>query len=395
METRGDSRLLRLLNAQRIMNVMFDASPAGISRAEVVRITGLSKPTVSALVGELEGEGVLRPVRADPSGSVGRPGTPYEVVPTAGHALAVDIGGSKIVVGIVDLLGNVRAERQVETPSDAETAIAEVVLVATQIQDELGCTLDAVCVGVPGVYHRDTDTVDQAPNLPGFEDIRVASRLSGEFGVKVWVDNDVNLAAVGELATLATTDETRNFVAISVGTGIGAGLILDGELYRGGLEAAGEVGSFIISTDVEGDPTATLEDLASASGISKAFSESVESGLATQLVGSPTIPEIFTAATTGDAVAKNCLKKAATAMALAVSHLSFVLNPELVIFGGGVGANQVFVDAVSVALSNLSKDPLKIAASTLGPRAAFVGATIQAVETLQAALVSDRLETQR
>ncbi len=396
MGAKGDSRLLRLLNAQRIMDAMFDASPAGISRAQVARLTGLSKPTVSTLVGELESEGVLQPVRASKSGRVGRPATPYELVPSAGHALGVDIGGSKIIAGIADLLGHVQIERQVETAADAQAVIAQVVMLADRLQDELDCTMDTACVGVPGVYHSETDRVDQAPNLPGFEGMKVAAQLGKELGVGVWVENDVNLAALGEASATPADDEPQNFVALSVGRGVGAGLILDGELYRGGLDGAGEIGSLVVSTDGSGGlPVATLEDVASAPGISKGYQSSVESGMATGLAGSPSVREILAAASEGDAAAGNSLSKAAESMALAVSHLNFILNPEKVIFGGGVGANPVFVDAVAAALSRIVSDPVEVVASKLGPRAAFLGATTHAVETLQRALVGERLGDQQ
>lgn len=391
MDGAGDSRLLRLLNAQRIVDAMFDASPAPISRAEVARATGLSKPTVSALVGELEEAGVLRPVRADRSGAVGRPATPYEVVPDSGFALAVDIGGTKIVVGIADLVGEVRIEREVETAPDADGAIEQVISVVRALQRELGCQVSSACVGVPGVYRRASDAVDRALNLPGFAGIEVASRLGGALRVDVQVDNDVNLAAVGEAAASAEVVDTADFVAISVGSGIGAGLVLDSELYRGGSDAAGEIGSLVVSNEIGARSVLTLEDVASASGIERGFRAAVEAGDKTLLGEAPSVREILDAASIGDAAACRALDAAGAAMALAVSHLALLVNPDKVIFGGGVGANPIFVGAVDRALAAFTSEPVRIVRSTLGRRAAFVGATIVAVEALQGSLVSQRL----
>jgi len=397
MRGTSDSRLLRLLNGQRIMDAMFDAAPGAISRADLTRVTGLSKPTVSALVGDLDTSGVVRQIGpVTGSGAVGRPAALYEVVPEAGFALGVDVGGTKIILGIANLLGDVVAEREVESGPDAEAVLAVIAELAIELQAEVGCSIEAACVGVPGVYRRETDAVHQALNLPGFDGIAIRARLEEVLSVDVNIDNDVNLAALGEADNAGDDFDLLNFAAISIGTGIGMGLVVNGELNRGGFDAAGEIGSLAIGVpSTDSSSRVTLEDLASATAMKKRFRMAVESGEASSLEGNPDVPEILAAASDGDAAAVAVLEVAASAMATAVSHLCLIADPETIIFGGGVGANEVFVRAVESSLRDLSSSAVELVASTLGRRATFLGAVSCAVAMLHETLVTQRLEQLR
>ncbi|MCY3967007.1 MAG: helix-turn-helix domain-containing protein, partial [bacterium] len=144
MRGHSDSRLLRLLNGQRILDALFDAAPHGISRADIARVTGLSKPTVSNLTADLEAAGLIRPSAPQTTlgntelRNVGRPASPYEFVPEAGFVVAVDMGATKTIIGIANLLGTVVAEREVATSSDAEAALGSVTRNAKEMLLEIG-----------------------------------------------------------------------------------------------------------------------------------------------------------------------------------------------------------------------------------------------------------------
>ncbi|MXW74991.1 MAG: ROK family protein [Acidimicrobiaceae bacterium] len=397
MRQASDSRLLRLVNGQRIVDALLASSPGGISRADVARVTGLSKPTVSLLVGDLEQSGLVRLASAArSSGGVGRPAALYEIVPEAGMVIAVDIGATKVIVGLADLLGRVVAEREIETGPDAASALTAIVGHVEEMLADADGAAKAACIGVPGVYRRETDVVERALNLPGFEGLHVQAMAEDLLGVEVHIDNDVNLAALGEADNADDGFEPTNFAAISVGTGIGMGLVVDGDLYRGGTHAVGEIGSLILSGgDSDSNSIRTLEDLASANAIRKSFAVAIEEGHPSSLEGTPDVPAIFEAADLGDPGASHVLSVAARAMALAVSHLGFITDPERVIFGGGVGANQVFVRAVESELAHLMPSPPVVAASTLGRRATFLGAVSRALESLHETLVTQHLGEQR
>ncbi|MCY3806779.1 MAG: ROK family transcriptional regulator [bacterium] len=396
MRGRSDSSLLRLINSRKIVDTVLAVAPLGISRAEVARATGLSKPTVSALVGDLEAAGLMRMADpGSPSGDIGRPAALYEIIPDSSLVIGADIGATKIIVGVADLLGRPMAEEMIETPSDAAAAADAVCDAALRLlEDSAGGSgrLRNACVGVPGVYRADTDSVEMALNLPGFEGLNFHAHLTDRLGVPVQIDNDVNLAAVGEAD--AGADQT-DFAAVSIGTGIGSGLIIGGDLYRGGTGAAGELGSLILPT-TDGIAGAggrvTLEDVASAPAIRRIFDRAVRNGRSSALDGGAEVADIFSAAAAGDEAAGHALSTAAGAMADAVTHLCLINDPALIIFGGGVGANPVFVEAVAAELDGLLAHPPALAPSTLGRRATFLGAISLALRSLRESLVEQALD---
>ena len=390
------SGVLRLLNGQRIVDALFSAHPTRMSRAGIARATGLSKPTVSALIADMESAGLVRISDESPSsGSIGRPAALYELVPTARHSVVADIGATKILVGVADLFGNLVAEQELTTGPDARAALESVTTAASEMLRNIDGGCHAMCVGVPGIYRPDYDRVEQALNLPGFDNLALGAYLSERFDARVHVENDVNLAALGELTRMGEEQADGDFAAISVGTGIGLGMVVGGDLYRGGTGSAGELGSLLLSPPEPGEAPVTLEDVASAPSIRKRFGRAIEDGHGSGLDASADVPDIFAAAATGDPAASAVLDEVAAAMALAVSHLCLIADPTRVVFGGGVGANPVFVDAVRGRLSQLVASPPELAASTLGRQAALVGAVSMSLRFIHESLVPKILGDQQ
>ncbi len=390
------SGVLRLLNGQRIVDALFSAHPTRMSRAGIARATGLSKPTVSALIADMESAGLVRISDESPSsGSIGRPAALYELVPTVRHSVVADIGATKILVGVADLFGNLVAEQELTTGPDARAALESVTTAASEMLRGIDGGCHAMCVGVPGIYRPGRDRVEQALNLPGFDNLALGAYLSERFDARVHVENDVNLAALGELTRMGEEQADGDFAAISVGTGIGLGMVVGGDLYRGGTGSAGELGSLLLSPPEPGEAPVTLEDVASAPSIRKRFGRAIEDGHGSGLDASADVPDIFAAAATGDAAASAVLDEVAAAMALAVSHLCLIADPTRVVFGGGVGANPVFVDAVRGHLSQLVASPPELAASTLGRQAALVGAVSMSLRFIHESLVPEILGDQQ
>ena len=389
------SGVLRLLSGQRIVDALFAAHPARMSRAGIARATGLSKPTVSALVADMESAGLVRVSDESPSsGSIGRPAALYELVPSARHSVVADIGATKILVGLCDLLGNLVVEQEFETGPDAGAALKRLTGAGSRMLRAVDGPCNAVCVGVPGIYRPDRDRVEQAFNLPGFDGLSLRALLAEHFDARIHVENDVNLAALGELTRMGDEQADGDFAAISVGTGIGLGMVVGGDLYRGGTGSAGELGSLLLSGPEPGAPPVTLEDVASAPSIRKRFGRAIEDGHGTALDASADVPEIFGAAASGDGAATSVLDEVAGAMALAVSHLCLIADPTRIVFGGGVGANPTFVDAVRRHLARLVDTPPELAASTLGRRAALVGAASMSLRLVHEPLVAEILGDQ-
>ena len=207
-------------------------------------------------------------------------------------------------------------------------------------------------MGVPGVYRATADSVEMALNLPGFEDFAIRRHLTDRLGVPTQIDNDVNLAAVGEAG--AGVDHP-DFAAVSIGTGIGTGLIIGGELYAA---AQAPPASWVRwscrllrNRRRLGPGHAGGRRLAPA--IRRIFSGALSNGRSSTLGAGAEVADIFAAAATGDDAAGYALGRAASAMAYAVTHLCLINDPALIIFGGGVGANPVFVDAVARELDGL------------------------------------------
>lgn len=392
MREASGTAVLRLLSGQRIADALFAAHPGRMSRAEIARATGLSKPTVSALMADMESVGLVRVAEASArSGSIGRPASLYELVPSARLSVVADVGATRMLVGLADLLGNVVAEVELETGPDARSALERFVTTAASMLAEAGAPCHAVCVGVPGIYRPEHDRVEQALNLPGFEGLAVGAYLSERFGVPVFVENDVNLAALGELARLSDEDAGGDFAAVFAGTGIGLGLVVGGELYRGGTGSAGELGSLAVAIPHDGTTPVTLEDVASAPSIRKSLGRLIEQGHASTLDPSADTAEILTAAKRGDTAATTLLSEVAGAMAFAVSHLCLIADPTRIVFGGPVGADLVFIDAVRDRLSQLVATPPELIASSLGDRAALIGAASMSLRHVRESLITEVL----
>ena len=389
------SGMLRLRNGQVVVDQFMEAGKTPISRAEIARRTGLSKPTVNTLVMDLESAGVVRcNPSVQPQGRIGRPAASYELVPDAALVVGVDMGATKTIIGIADLLGDVIATEQIETPAHAAAAVNAVVTTIRRLLERLGergTRLEAACMGVPGVYRPSQDRVEMAPNLPGFVDLPIRAELSRRLGVEVTIENDVNLATVGEANAMAG-EGAKDFAAISIGTGIGMGMVMEGALYRGAHGAAGEIGSVKLPR-VGGEVfhALTLEDVASAPAIRKLFHRSVEAGWRTGLEGDADVPAIFAAAARGDEAATAALDIAADSVAFATSYFCWVNDPTLVVFGGGVGSNPIFVDAIRARIGRYLTVIPKMTPSTLGGRAAFLGAISTALAAVRSSLVVKRL----
>ena len=389
------SGVLRLLSGQRIVDALFASHPRQMSRAGIARATGLSKPTVSALIADMESAGLVRVSDESPSsGSIGRPAALYELVPTARHSVVADIGATKILVGLCDLFGNLVAEQELETGPNAGAALTRLTGAGSEMLRAVDSSCHAVCVGVPGIYRHDQDRVEQAFNLPGFADLALRAHLAEHFDARIHVENDVNLAALGELTRMGDEQADGDFAAISVGTGIGLGMVVGGDLYRGGTGSAGELGSLLLAPPESGAPPVTLEDVASAPSIRKRLGRAIEDGHRTAVDADADVQEILGAAASGDAAAAAVLDEVAGAMALAVSHLCLIADPTRIVFGGGVGANPTFVDAVHRHVASLVATPPELAASTLGRRAALVGAVSMSLRLVHESLVAEILGDQ-
>src|SRR5256885_2620409 len=236
----GTPRLLRAINERTVLDLIHRQGP--VSRAQVARVSGLSKPTVSlALAGLLEARLVREVGRS--RGERGPSALLYELNPMAGWVVGVDIGRKWVRAAIADIAGTIVARRDERARvTSAGTLIGQVGATARRLAAEAGVDWSQVThatLGSPGVFDPVHGYVAMAPNLPGWGRSGLVQAVREELGTNVSFENDVNLAALAE-HTHGLGRNVENFVFLSVGTGVGMALVIDGSIYRGAHGAAGE-----------------------------------------------------------------------------------------------------------------------------------------------------------
>jgi glucokinase len=285
--------------------------------------------------------------------------------------VGVDIGGSKIAVLVVDPDGAVCARRHVPAASShPDEAIAQITAVIRDAVAEAGGTMadvEAVGLGVPGRVDGANGDVTFAVNL-GWQHLPLGRRLSAALGVPCVVENDVRAAAVG-LHKAAPFRSPDDLVYLGIGTGISAGVVLDGRLHRGVRGLAGEIGHVVL--DPDGNVCACglrgcFETIAGGAGIARAARTAIDAGEATSLAGrdgpgsdrvpdGPSAADVFAAAETGDLLARRLVDAAAAAIARMVHELVLAYDVELVVIGGGISrAGAPLLDRIRAGLERIA-----------------------------------------
>src|SRR4051812_38177212 len=378
----GTPRLLRAHNERTLLECLRSAGPS--SRPDLARVAGLSKPTVSQALANLESAGLVRPV-GPATPSLGRTAMLYEVDPTAGYVVGVDIGRGWIRVAAADLAGEIVARRDERNRSRGQAALVTLVgEVAHDVVAAAGLTWKKVAhtvVGGPGVFDPDGDRLRHAPNLPGWSRSGVMSSLRDALPPTVTLDNDANLAAVGE-RTYGSGRDARTFVYVSVGTGIGMGVIIDGELFRGAHGAAGEVGYLPLGAEEDGPAgrrdarrRGILEEAASADAV-------VRTAKQLGMAKATSAKRVFSAARAGDELALAAVEAEANRLALVVGTVAAIVAPEFVLLGGGIGSNiDLLRPPLERRLAELTPLAPPVAEGELGQDAIVLGAVASALDT--------------
>jgi glucokinase len=287
--------------------------------------------------------------------------------------VGVDIGGSKVAVLVVDAADVVRAHRLVPAasavPDEAIAHIADVIRDAVAAAGATLADVDAVGIGVPGRVDTASGDVTFAVNL-GWQHLPLGRRLETALGVPCVVENDVRAAAVG-LHREAPFGPVDDLVYLGIGTGISAGVILDGRLHRGVRGMAGEIGHVVL--DPDGADCACglrgcFETIAAGAGIARAAREAATPAEPTTLadLADPTAADVFAAAAAGDVVACRIVDRAAEAIARMVHELVLAYDVELVVIGGGISrAGIPLLERVQAGLDRIGA-PSPFAAELLG-----------------------------
>jgi predicted NBD/HSP70 family sugar kinase len=354
-----------------------------VSRAQIARETALSKPTVSqALAALLDGDLVREAGRT--SGGKGPTAVLYELNPQAGWVVGIDVGRDWVRAAIADVTGQFVARRDERAQVKSATMlITQIGAIAHGLAADAGIKWRQVTfatVGSPGVFEPERRQVALAYALPGWGRQGLMELVQSELGTKIAFENDVNLAALGE-QWHGLGKGVSDFVYLHLGTGVGMGLVLNGELYRGSAGAAGEVGYLpLAETDLR-DPSSrrrgALDAAASASGV---VADARRLGMEPPL----TARRVFDEARRGSRKARRVVAHEVHRIALTIAAVSSVLDPELVILGGGIGSNgDLLLEPVERELQTLSPFRPRIEVSALRQEATLYGSVSMALQAAQ------------
>jgi len=367
---RATPPLLKHLNERTVLEAIRAGAP--ISRAEISRRADISKPTVSLALQALLEAGLVREAARGPSGpSYGA--VFFEPIPEAAYVLGLDLGTRFLRGAVCDLAGEVRARQDVELRgADADgalhaiAALRESLVAAAALPVE---RIDGIVLGVPGVIDADgTSTLHlTTPNIPGLEGRAFGRELGEQLGIDISLENDVNLAAVGE-RWAGVARGVDDFAFLSIGTGMGMGLVLGGELHRGNHGAAGEVDWALAGMDEDVDP--------SADGVAALAARLAPAGAAgTSLTPPYDARAVFMAARGGDPLARTVVEEVARRIAAHIAPIAAVADPALVVLGGGLGANgDLLLTPVRRLLAAWMPYPPRVEISSLGEAAVLMGA---------------------
>lgn len=354
-----------------------------ISRAALAKRTGLSKQTVSELVRLLEEGGWIQETGRT-SGHVGRSATTYELVPRSAVLAVVDLGGTKLRVGLADIGGQLIAETSEQTDPRGGPAVASQIgrLILELLKDAETAQerLRRAVVGCPGVPDPITGAVRLAPNIPGIERFDFRAAVSRALGCPALLENDVNLAVLGE-HWLGRGRGCKDVAFLALGTGIGAGLVANGSLVRGASGAAGEIGYLPFGADpfeAESLRVGALERRVGTHGIRAAYR--------TATGRDAEVPNIFLAMSAGEPEARAVIQGTIETLAQAVVAIATVIDPDMVILGGSIGLRSEIVEGVCEAVGRCLPRPIRIEPSSLGPHAALAGAAALGLSDLHASL---------
>ena len=363
------------------MGLIRDRGP--VSRAQIARESGLSKPTVSQALMSLESARLVREAGRS-SGGKGPSAILYELNPSAGWVVGIDVGRDWLRAAIADLTGRLVSRRDERARvRSAAGLIRQIGEVAHALATDAGIRWREVTfttVGSPGVFHPEIGQVALAHSLPGWGRQGLVEAVRRELGTNVLLENDVNLAALGEQWHGLGRD-VDDYIYLHLGTGVGMGIVIGGELYRGHSGAAGEVGYLpLAGTDPVRPRSRRLGALDETAGASAVVDRARRLGMAAPL----TAKRVFEAARLGDAKATKVVAHESERIALTVAAATAILDPELVILGGGIGSNgDLLLEPVTTKLRAMSPFRPRIEISSLRQDAMLHGAVWQALQAAQ------------
>ncbi|MEA3438790.1 MAG: ROK family transcriptional regulator [Chloroflexota bacterium] len=400
---------IRNLNRWAILELI-QFTPGGISRVELARRIDLTRSTVSTIVTDLLQKKLVREAASGPTTGGRRP-ILLELNPERGYVLGIDMGATHLEMVVTDFLARVISE--VEIPFDVnqgpEACLQALDGHTRELLDRTGlgfADIISIGLGVPGPVVSEAGIVSAPPIMPGWDGYPIRDDLQRRWGPPISMSNDAELGALGEWAFGAGHTQ-RHMAYIKVGSGVGAGLILNGRIYRGAAGLAGEIGHLTIQ---ENGPLCTcgnqgcLEALSGGAAIARQAVEAVSSGERTQLSKiqpheSISAQHVANAARRGDLVAQRIIAQAGEYLGIAIASVINFSNPNVVVIGGGVAQmGDLLLEPIRRVVQERSLSPsaksVSITAAVLGRRSSVLGAIVQAVNSALYEFTEGNLATQ-
>lgn len=316
--------------------------------------------------------------------------------------LGIDLGGSKILAAVVDTQGRVVSGHENVTPADKgrEAVIQRIVDSARGALEQARVAMSKISVvgiGAAGISNPEAGILFTSPNLPGLREVLLADIIQEKLSKKTFIINDANAAALGELYYGAARN-ARNFIYITISTGIGGGIVIDGKIYTGAIGIAGEVGHMTID---DNGPTCNCgnrgcwETLASGTALTRDAKLRISKRVKTSIleyaqgnVGNVTPQVIYRAAEKGDKVAKELIAKTGYYVGVGLANLINIFNPELIVVGGGLSSigDMLLEPAFKTAEKRAYKEAfqaVRFASAELGGNSAAIGAATFAAQELK------------
>lgn len=369
-------------------------TPNGISRVELARQLNLTRAAVTSIINDLQDLGIVDEVEG--SHPAGRKPIVLEINPDQGFVVGIDLGSTHVTLLLANLAAHVIKE--VEKPVNVEDGPRIVLDQVNEYLSELLTgtelklnDLKAICLGVPGPVVLNEGMVSEPPIMPGWDKFPIENYIKSLWDIPIIIGNDAELGAVGEWAYGAGRGE-KNLAYIKVGKGIGAGLLLDGQVYHGATGSAGEIGHITID---ENGPLCScgnrgcLEAMAGGNAVANRAIEMVRKGQRTELstIHPPDkikSSDVISAACSGDLVSQQILTEAGAHLGTAIAGLVNLFNPSMVIIGGGVSQiGDLLLEPIRRTVQKrslkMASRRLRISTALLGRRSSAIGAVVQAL----------------
>ncbi len=380
----GRPPLMRQTNAQMLLKLLRERGPC--SRADLVRASGLSAPSVTNVVADLASAGLVEPLgEGDSTG--GRPPDILRFRSERGCVAGVEIGPDSLDFLLADLNGKelgrsrIALERQSSTPPAVCAQIGKEVRGLLRRLKQPEDQLLGLATGVPAIVNVDKGEVVAFSALKDWSNVSLGAMLSHEFRRDVIIENDTNLAAQGEYYRGAARRE-KDFIYITIGEGVGAGMFVGGNLHRGSQWSAGEIGYLRVPNISREQPAihkyGKLEKALGSSGILKSWRASSQAARTSVKVNRAA--DIFDLAAAGNAQARRVLRQEATILADVVVDLALILNPSVILLGGEVGNHPALLQEVETLLKGSEIGVVRVGLGALGSSAVLWGAIYAALD---------------